>query len=188
MAEDTDAGLLTQVRERSLAERSVACYRTLQRLQDNADTDWHRHMLHTFRRHWWSEIVGDIEATMSTLIAEPRYRFHGSKAFGTTSEIRGGEATRTMYSSLYDAGYFPGGVLDDIRIAFADWGIFIEAKVTSVLPGAALNISGLKLRPDAAYQSTCQTAQIHEFDRDQGLMVGEVVYWDDPTQVFPARR
>lgn len=181
-------GLPEQVRERCLAERTAATYIEFQARIDALTDDWHRHMLTTLCRHWWSEIVGDLETTMATLVAEPYYRFYGTRSLGTSTEVKGGVATRAMYSSLYDAGYFPGGVLDDVRIAFADWGLFVEAKVTNVLPGAALNLPGLRIDSNAAYQNTCQTAQVHAFDRESGLLLGEIVYLDDPIEVFMARR
>ncbi len=83
----SDTDLLAQVRERSLAQRSVAFYRGFQQHVDAAQTDWRREMLDTIMRHWWSEIIGDLEMTMGTLVPEPYYCFHGSNAFGTVSEV-----------------------------------------------------------------------------------------------------
>lgn len=179
---------LAQVKERCLAERSVATRLEFDKHIQAATNPWHAQMLSTLRDHWWSEIVGELETTMATLAPNPVYRSYGTQAFGPPMTINTTEEARKMYSALYDAGYFPGGVMDNMRIAFADWGVMIEASLTNVLPGAFFNLPQMQLDPALPYQFTCQTVQSQPFDRATGLMKGEILYWGDPMDIVPAQR
>jgi hypothetical protein len=187
MPNETRKDLLAQVKERCLAERSVATRERFDKfIQDAADT-WHARMITVLRNHWWSEIVGDLETTMATLIPDPTYKFYGGKGLRKISNVTTTVQTRAMYASLYDAGYFPGGVLEDMRIACGDRGVMLEATLTNVLPGAAFDLPDMKIDPKAAYQNTCDSIQSQPFDRATGLMQGEVVYMSDIRDVFAVR-
>ncbi|WP_257540943.1 hypothetical protein [Sphingobium sp. CFD-1] len=177
---------LAQVKERCLAERTVATRERYDKFIHDAIDPWHKHMLTVLRDHWWSEIIGDVDATMATLVKDPVYQFHGGSLH--TAVVNTTEAAREMYASLYDAGYYPGGVLENMRIACADWGVVIESDLTSVLPGAAFNLPNMRIDPALPYQSTSQAMQSQPFDRETGLMKGEIVYLGDITEIFIARR
>ncbi len=177
---------LAQVKERGLAERTVATRERFDKFIRDAVDQWHVQMLTVLRDHWWSEIVGDIETTMATLVPDPVYHFYGRSL--NVSDVNTTAAARAMYTSLYDAGYYPGGVMENMRIACADWGIVVEAELTTVLPGAAFNLPHVQIDPALPYQNTCYSMQSQPFDRATGLMKGEIVYMSDLTEIFIARR
>jgi hypothetical protein len=54
----TEVDLLAAVKERSLAEGSVATRRELDQLIRAASDPWHCRMLTTLRDHWWLLALG----------------------------------------------------------------------------------------------------------------------------------
>jgi hypothetical protein len=144
---------------------------------------WHKTMLANWRDHYWGEAAGDLELTMGTLAPDPIYRFNGSRVLGPPQDANTLEEVRAMYGGLIDMGYRPAGPLTDMKFAFADWGLMVQAVHTAVLPGRFLNVTGLIIDPNATYSITAGLSQSHPYDRKSGLMMGEIVFSADPTDI-----
>jgi hypothetical protein len=168
--------------EPSLAE---ACYASLAKLNiiiDSLTDDWQRTMLTNWRDHYWGEAIGDLDAIMATLAPDPVYQFFGWGAGERTSTT---EAARTLYSRLIDIGYRPAGPIDDMRFAFADWGLTSQLTLTGVYPGF---VFGGDFDPEATYRMMVNVMQSHPYDRQTGLMCGEIVFQGEPTEIVRVQR
>jgi hypothetical protein len=161
---------------------------TLERVDAMADAvadPQHRAMLRVWRDHFFGELVGDLDLTMSTMPDNPRYRTYGSQAFRSFDYDTADEA-RSVYEEVLKVGLVPGCALEDERWSFGSWGLHMEGTCTAVFPGAWLINYDSTLDPEGLFLVRWNGSHIFPFDTERMLMMGEIVYLADPTTVEPA--
>lgn len=142
-------------------------------------------MLETFIRRWSAQVLYKIEAVLETLTSDCRYVVHGTAAFGS-AKVDSIEAARAMYLSMFRAGLMPGGPIDDLQVAFGDWGLSFSGVFTLALPGAALQLPTHDLQSDQLYlvQSNASASISYRGD----LIEGETLYMGSPFNIEPTNR
>lgn len=144
-----------------------------------------RAMESTWLRHWWSEVLYDLEGVMATVTDDVAYSIHNPPAFGPDVSFSSAAVTREKYAGMFAAGLMPGGPLDAMRMAFAPWGLMFEAVATVAVPGAQLHMPDRAIRDDLVYLVQTPMAGIMPFDRATGLMAGETVHMGNPIAIAP---
>jgi hypothetical protein len=137
--------------------------------------------LEDFLQHWWSEVIGDLDAAMAVFSSEVEFRTYGS--MGTSSESTV-EQRRAIYQTILDAGMCVGGSWDNERFLFGDWGILMEATWTFVHYGALIPDHPEPLDPAALYLVQRPLALIMPLT-EEGHLKGEVLYTGHPSLVEP---
>lgn len=161
---------------------------TRRRVQDQLarlENPRHRRMLEVWLRHWWAEIVYDLDAVMATVADDIAYRWYGTDQIGAGVEENSAEFARKMYQSMFDAQLMPGTPFDHERWAFGDWGLTLEALFVGAFPGSMLK--GRSAQPDAQGLYLVQFPMMVSvpFDCERWLMKGEIMYAGAPLQVEP---
>ncbi len=148
----------------------------------------HRAMMAVWMRHWWGEVIYDIEACIDTVTDNISYRWYGTDQIGDGVHEDSSIFARGMYQGMFDAGLMPGGPFDQERFAFGDWGLMMEAVFTSVFPGSMLKGKSAQADPEALYLVQWPMMVSHPFVRDPWRMSGEIMYAGAPTGIEPADR
>jgi limonene-1,2-epoxide hydrolase len=138
-------------------------------------------LLTQVRDHMKSEIEGDFDALMETLIDEPRYHFWGTPEEGGP---KGREAVASFYRNMIDSGgnrfHF------EVERVFADaTGVVTEGRMRQPMSGAIVATSGVTevdgepVDSAATYLSEWQILTVWPAGVD-GRLVGEDIYFGSP--------
>lgn len=136
----------------------------------------HRAWLATYRTHWWSESVGDLAVTRTTLAERVVFRRYGTPIVAVGLELETRDEVMARYQAALDAGLRPGGPIEDARWAFGDWGISLEGIFTGFAWGRNLRRYDPSLAPDVAYMHRYRMSAIFPFEAGTGLLAGEILY------------
>jgi len=139
---------------------------------------WHRQMANVVREHARAEIFSELDAIMATLSPNPVYRCYGSRLF-PPFEVNTTAEAYALYKTIIDMGYPPAGAFDDQKWYFSDTGVALQVTASTIVPGQFLVENNPGLDPASPYQITYRLLATHGFDRQVGLMQGEIVYFGD---------
>jgi len=147
------------------------------------DNPRHRHMLEIGLKHWWAEVVYDIDTIMETITPDISYRLYGTNALGPGRHIDTAAQARAMYLAQFAAGLMPGGPIDNHCLACGDWGYSAHGVYTLAMPGAGLFLPEEEIDPDQLYLFQTHMSVVVPFKGD--LMAGEILYMSAPFNVEP---
>jgi hypothetical protein len=140
-----------------------------------------RQLLVQVRDHMRSEIRGEFEALMATLVEEPRYHFWGVP-------VEGGPKGRAAVEAFYRQMIAGGGNwfhFDVRRIVVDDDAVVTEGRMRQCVPGAAVAASGVTevegepVDLEAEYLAETQLLTVWPAAED-GRLVGEDIYFGSP--------
>jgi hypothetical protein len=159
-------------------ERSWAAVEA--RLEQESDPA-RKALLAQVRDHIRSEVRGDFDALMATLVDEPLYHFWGTDEDGGP---KGREAVETFYRGMLASGgnrfHF-----EVERIFVDEGGVVTEGRMRQPMPGVLVAASGVSevdgepVDPDAGYLSEWQILTVWPAGAD-GRLVGEDIYFGSP--------
>lgn len=138
----------------------------------------HKTLLKEVRDHMKTEVCGEIEPLMNTLIAEPQYHIWGQ---GPEMGPKGREAVRAFYENLIARG----GNLFEFnveKIIVNDNAVVTEGRLRNTHAGADLlaagvsEVNGEAVEADAKYASDAQLLTVWPADPD-GKLIGEDIYF-----------
>jgi hypothetical protein len=140
-----------------------------------------RSLLVQVRDHMRSEIHGDFEALMATLVGEPRYHFWGT---GEDGGPKGREAVAAFYRQMIATGgnrfHF------EVERVFADRaGVVTEGRMLQPMAGAIVAASGVEqvegepVDANATYLAEWQLLTVWPAG-EGGRLVGEDIYFGSP--------
>ena len=140
-----------------------------------------RALLAEVRDHMRSEIGGDFEALMATLIDEPQYHFWGT---GEDGAPKGRAAVEEFYRGMFASGgnrfHF------EVERVFADaGGVVTEGRMLQPMAGAIVAASGVEevdgapVDASAEYLAEWQLLTVWPAGKD-GKLVGEDIYFGSP--------
>jgi len=136
----------------------------------------HRQILENYRRHGLLEVSGRWPEILdpAMTVEHPVYRITEG---GRSLLLDGREQVQEFYRGMTEAGA-PVMILEDEKIAVADWGFVSESIFNHYAPGGFLLASGEDVDdPDAWYLLRHRMAMIWHYD-DRARMIGEHVYED----------
>jgi len=128
-----------------------------------------------------TEIRGELDALMATLVDEPRYHFWGTP-------VEGGPKGRAAVEEFYRQMIAGGGNrfhFEILRIVVDEDSVVTEGRMRQPIPGAALVASGLEdvngepVEPDATYLAESQILTVWPASSD-GRIMGEDIYFGSP--------
>ncbi len=140
-----------------------------------------RRLLEQVREHMCTEIGGELEPLMATLVDEPRYHFWGTP-------VEGGPKGRAAVEEFYRQMIEGGGHrfhFDIRRIVVDEDAVVTEGLMRQKVPGAAAAMSGLEevggepLDPEASYLAETQILVVWPMAED-GRIIGEDIYFGSP--------
>jgi hypothetical protein len=134
----------------------------------------HRAILQNYRKHAMLEVTGRYSEifTPEMTVDEPFYRVARP---GNFMELDGSAAVQDFYGTLV-SNETTVMMLENERIAVADWGFASEALYNTFMPARAALARGHRIDdPDATYIEACWRCMIWPYD-DQCRMIGEHVY------------
>ena len=148
----------------------------IDRLLEVTEDPRHRQILENYRRHALLEVSGRwpeiLEPEMT--VEHPVYRINEG---GRSMVIDGREQLAEFYGGMTEAGASVM-VLEDERIAVADWGFGSESIFNHYAPGIFLIASGEEVDdPDACYMLRHRLAMVWHYD-ERARLIGEHVYED----------
>jgi hypothetical protein len=140
-----------------------------------------RRLLEQVRDHLRTEIRGELDALMATLVDDPQYHLWG---MGPEMGPKGREAVRTFYSGMISNG---GNHFEfEIRRIVVDHDAVVTEGVMRVLmPGAAVlasgvsEVAGVSVDGEARYVSENQILTVWPAAED-GRIEGEDIYFGSP--------
>ncbi len=148
--------------------------------------DRQRKWLSTYRDHWWSEVINDVDGVMATMSHGPiRYTFDGHPFMSSEDSmdsIKTHEDTRRMYEGVVSLGVRMAGPFDAERITFDDQGIVVHYILTTIYPGKFIPNHSEPVDPDGFYMLRWPNITMIRFD-EQGLMMGEDIFNGAPILV-----
>lgn len=157
----------------------VAVVRRLMTETENRD---HLEMLQTYVDHIEAEFDGDVDLAMSTLVAQPVFRFWCGFRDSDEDLALPRPIIRRNYERLFPNGFPPIEILPQ-RAIVSDDGLVLEGEQHSVVSGAQLLEQRVaEADPDKEYYLVCRFALLVQFL--DGLMVGEDHYWPLPFRVL----
>ncbi|NRA03002.1 MAG: nuclear transport factor 2 family protein [Myxococcales bacterium] len=150
------------------------------RLEQESDPR-RRQLLEWVRDHVRSEILGDLESLMATLIDEPQYHFFG---MGPDAGPKGRAAVEAFYKQMLASG---GNrfEFEMHRVVVDEGAVVTEGQLRQVVPGSALVASQIEtveseaVDPAANYLSEMQILTLWPAGAD-GRLVGEDIYFGSP--------
>jgi hypothetical protein len=142
-------------------------------------------MLEVWLKHWWGEVIYELDDCISTITEDISYRWYGTDQIGDGVHEDSREFARTMYQSMFDAKLMPGGPFDKERWAFGDWGMTLEAVFTSAFLGSMLKGASAQTDPNALYLVQWPMVVTFPFDHERQLLRGEIMYPGAPFQIEP---
>jgi hypothetical protein len=154
----------------------------VQRLMSETHDLGHRAMLTTYLRHIEAEFSGDVDLAMSTLVAEPVFRFWCGFRDPDEPVALPRPIIRRNYARVFAGGFPPIEIVPE-RVIVSDDGLVLEGEQHSIVPGSQLVEQGVAAFDDAKdYYLVCRFALLIEFQ--DGLMVGEDHYWPLPFRLY----
>jgi limonene-1,2-epoxide hydrolase len=140
-----------------------------------------RQLLEQVRDHLRTEIRGEFEALMATLVDDPQYHLWG---IGEEVGPKGREAVATFYTDMIASG---GNHFEfEIRRIVVDHdAVVTEGVFRALMPGAAVvasgisEVSGAPVDADARYVSENQILTVWPAAED-GRIKGEDIYFGSP--------
>lgn len=140
-----------------------------------------RQLLEQVRDHMRTEIRGDHEALMATLVDEPRYHFWGTPVEGGP---KGRAAVSDFYRQMIDGGgnWFH---FDIQRIVVDHDSVVTEGTMRQRVPGAAIAASGVgevegePVDAEATYLAETHILTVWPMSED-GRIIGEDIYFGSP--------
>lgn len=155
------------------------------RLLETTTNPLHRRILENYRRHAILEVTGEWEGifTPEMSVAEPVYHYNIAGFEGVVAE--GADAVQKVYRMMAESNT---GVIvvEDEKLAVADWGFASEAFFNTYFRGSDLATRGLTADdPDGYYILRQRFAMVWPYD-DRGRMIGEHVYEDRAFQAIIA--
>lgn len=148
-----------------------------QRIEQETDPR-RRQLLVQVRDHMRSEIRGELEALMKTLVDEPEYHFWGVP-------VEAGPKGRTAVAAFYQQMIAGGGNrfhFDVRRIVVDDDAVVTEGRMLQQVPGTALAASGITevegqpVEAEATYLAETQLLTVWPAAED-GRLIGEDIYF-----------
>jgi hypothetical protein len=140
-----------------------------------------RALLTQVRDHMKSEIQGDFDALMATLVDDPQYHFWG---LDEDAAPKGREAVATFYRNMLDSGgnrfHF-----EVERVLVDHDGVVTEGAMRQPMAGAIVAASGVAevegepVDPAATYLAEWQLLTVWPAAED-GRLVGEDIYFGSP--------
>ena len=146
----------------------------------------HRAWLEMYRTHWWSESIGDLAVTRTTLAERVVFRRYGTPIVAVGLELETRDEVMARYQAALDAGLRPGGPIEDARWAFGDWGIAVEGIFTGFAWGRNLHRYDPNLEPDVAYMHRYRMSAIFPVETSTGLLAGEILYAGEVLALAPS--
>jgi hypothetical protein len=157
------------------------------RLETEADPA-RRALLEQVRDHMKSEVEGDLDKLMATLVDDPCYHFWG---VGEDGGPKGHEAVESFYRSMIETGgnrfHF------EVDRIFADTdGVVTEGRMRQPMAGAIVAASGVgevggePVDPEATYLAEWQILTVWPAGPD-GRLVGEDIYFGSPPMALLRR-
>lgn len=139
---------------------------------ETLDKPLHRRIIENYRRHAIFEITGYKEKifTPDMTVENPVYLFNGPVA---CLRLEGTEEILGYYSSLQQREATVM-VIQDEKLAVADWGFASEAVFNSFMPGSCVP-TWMTADPEKLYIYRQTTAMIWPYD-ERGRLIGEHVY------------
>ena len=139
---------------------------------ETLDKPLHRQIIENYRRHAIFEITGykDKIFTPEMTVENPVYIFNGPVACLT---LEGTGEILDFYSSLQQR-QATVMVIQDEKLAVADWGFASEAVFNSFMPGSCVP-NWMTADPDKLYIYRQPTAMVWPYD-NRGRLIGEHVY------------
>jgi len=165
--------------------------RSWQALEERIETEKDprcRQLLEQVRDHMRSEIRGEFDALMATLVDDPQYHLWG---LGAEMGPKGRQAVETFYTGMIATGgnHFE---FESMRIVVDHDTVVTEGVFRSLIPGAALiasgvsEVSGEPVDADARYVSENQILTVWPAAED-GRIKGEDIYFGSPPMSSLAR-
>ena len=150
------------------------------RLEEERDPQ-RRLLLERVRDHVRTEIQGDFEGLMETLVDEPQYHFFG---MGPDAGPKGRAAVEAFYKQMLASG---GNrfEFEMYRVVVDASAVITEGQLRQVMPGSALlasqieAVQGAAVDPDASYLSEMQILTVWPAGPD-GRLIGEDIYFGSP--------
>ena len=150
------------------------------RLKEERDPQ-RRLLLERVRDHVRTEIQGDFEGLMETLVDEPQYHFFG---MGPDAGPKGRAAVEAFYKQMLASG---GNrfEFEMYRVVVDASAVITEGQLRQVMPGSALlaaqieAVQGAAVDPDASYLSEMQILTVWPAGPD-GRLIGEDIYFGSP--------
>lgn len=139
----------------------------------------HRQSLASFRTHWYGEVTGDIDLAMSVVSEQSDFSVIGALAGGEAFAVHGKAAHRAVLEALPRLGLNAGGSFSNIRLAFADWGVMMEATYANVVYGNMLANLG-DLDADRLFLFRAPMTMVCEFN-GEGIMCRKRDYFGAAT-------
>lgn len=154
--------------------------RTWQALEERLKTETdprRRLLLEGVRDHMRTEIRGQLEPLMATLVDEPRYHFWG---MGAEVGPKGREAVESFYKQMIATG---GNrfEFDVRRIVVDEDAVVTEGMMRQIFPGSAVQASGIEqvdgqpVEAEASYLAQYQILTVWPAAPD-GRIMGEDIY------------
>ncbi len=142
--------------------------------------------LSTYRKHWWGEVINDVDMVMTTMSHGPiSYSFDGHPFMsdgGTMENVKSWDDTKAMYDGVVALGVRMAGPVDEERIFFDEHGVSIQCILSAIYPGTFLANHSEPVDPDGFYLIRWPSITSIRFD-EQGLMMGEEIHNGAPIVV-----
>ena len=155
----------------------------VQALIARTDNPRHRRMLEVWLKHWWGEVIYDLEMVMETVTDDIVYRWYGTDQIGDGVDASSADFARKMYQAQFDAQLMPGGPFDQEHFAFGEQGLTLEGVFVSALPGALLKGKSAQPDPEQLYLVQFPMVVVTPFDCERWLMKGEIMYAGAPLSI-----
>lgn len=135
----------------------------------------HTAIIENYLQHLVSEVYGDLDAIMATLVPDPQYHFFNPASRGEGP--KGPEEVRQFYINLFET---KSNVLERHfrRVIVTDDFIVSEGHMDHVYPGSLLAARGAAVDPEAWYLATYPICAILPYvgEGTNVLMYGEDTY------------
>ena len=158
-----------------------ASWGALERRMESEKDPRRRQLLQQVRDHMQTEISGQLEPLMETLIDEPQYHFRG---LGFDMGPKGQEKVYAFYRDMI-AGGGNRFQFDIRRIVVDEDSVVTEGYMRSVTTGADLiasgseEVNGEAVDPSARYLGESRILTVWPADED-GRLVGEDIWFGSP--------
>ena len=140
-----------------------------------------RQLLEQVRDHMRTEIRGELDGLMKTLVDEPRYHFWGTPVEGGP---KGRDAVEAFYRQMIEGGGNRFHFHIE-RIVVDDESVVTEGKMLQRVPGTAIGASGINevegepLDVEATYLAESHILTVWPMSAE-GRIIGEDIYFGSP--------
>jgi hypothetical protein len=136
-----------------------------------------RAMCDTLLRHVKTEWVGDLDATLATMVPDPVYRNWGGFTNRTGPVEHRLDAIKQIYGAPVERfGYYPPAEMDIDRFLISREAIVMDGRIRMMSYGEDLRALGEDVKDDSWYVVETRIALFFPFS--DGLMTGEDAYID----------